>query len=111
MPATHFLSPTWPGVLSAKGREMFHFLLSFSLTRLKGPLSLCWGGQPSQRPEEALRGPREARAGREQVGLPAESPLHTCEPGDARSPAQPGSPELPPPQSFGEFFFFFSPTF
>lgn len=62
VPATHFLSPTWPGVLSSKGREMFHFLLSFSLTRLKGPLSLCWSGHHSQRPEEALLGPREARA-------------------------------------------------
>ena len=46
---------------------MFHFLLSFSLTRLKGPLSLCWSGQHSQRLEEALCGPREARASWEQV--------------------------------------------
>ena len=107
MPATHFLSPTWPGVLSAKGREMFHFLLSFSLTRLKGPLSLCWSGQPSQRPEEALRGPREARAGREQVGAACGIPASHLRARRLRvRPRSPGAPSSHLRRILENWFFF-----
>lgn len=48
VPGSHFLFLIWPRTISPLRWELFHFLLSFSLTRFKRPLSFCWHCQHLQ---------------------------------------------------------------